>query len=242
MKISFSLSFLIAFFALVFLIQELHDWAHVLTANWICGCWGSKGFDNWTLCDHCEVSGNILLLVWLAGPALSYFLVWVSWALMNNKNSGGTKSIGFSLFFATNTFVNVLAAIGGGGDITKSMRMAFQKADGSNRHIVSAGALFLVVLLTAPPVLRAFKMVKGKAEKMLLIPALLILPNYVKMLTVTFGLNLLLKKEVFQEEFVSGIPLLVLIWLFLTSVLILLNYKSLQNFIRKKEKKMSLRI
>ena len=123
MKITFSLAFFVAFLSMLFLIQEVHDWAHVITANWLCGCFGTKTFDNWTFCDHCEVSGNVLVLVWLAGPIVNYSLVWLAWSLMRRRNSGGTRSVGFALLFAANPFPNVLAAFGGGGDIPTSFRM-----------------------------------------------------------------------------------------------------------------------
>ena len=101
MKINFSVNYLIAFLSMIFLAQELHDWSRVLTAEWICGCFGTKNFDNWSFCDHCEVSGNILVLAWLAGPAVTYTLVWLSWSLMSKRQSPGTRSLGFSLLFAS---------------------------------------------------------------------------------------------------------------------------------------------
>ncbi|HLK27012.1 MAG TPA: hypothetical protein VKT28_00420 [Puia sp.] len=242
MKITFSVAYIIAFISLIFLIQEVHDWSHVLTANWLCGCFGTKAFDSWTFCDHCEVSGNILVLAWLAGPAVNYILIWIAWSMMSRRNSGGTRSVGFSILFAANPFVNVLAAIGGGGDITQSMRMIFQHPDGKNHFTVAIASLFLVLVLTVPPVLKAFSMAKTNAQKFILIPAFLILPNYIKMLFVTFGMSFLLKQGFFQEEVFNGTSLLVLIWLFLVAVLVLINYKSLSNFIRKKEKRGTLRI
>jgi hypothetical protein len=242
MKIKFSVAYLIGFLSMLFLIQELHDWAHVSVAEWICGCFGTKAFDSWTFCDHCEASGNILVLAWLAGPALTYLFVWVSWSLMSRRHSSGTRSFGFSLLFAANPFVNVLAAIGGGGDITFSMRMLYQHPDGSNRHIVSIAALLIVLILSVPPIMKAVSLVKGQKEKFLLIPIFLLVPNFIEKLFVSNGMNWLLKQGVFQEEVFAGTPLLVLMWLFILAIALLVTYKSILNFIKKKEKRNTLRI
>jgi hypothetical protein len=242
MKIKFSVTYLAGFLSLLFLIQELHDWAHVLAAEWICGCWGTKTFDNWTFCENCEASGSILALAWLAGPALTYILVWISWSLMSRKHSAGTRSFGFSLLFAANPFANIVAAFRGGGDITSSMRMLYQHPDGSNRHIVSIGALLFILILTVPPILKAVGMIKGQKERVILIPVFLLLPNLIKFLFVSKGMNWLLSQGLFQEEVFTGTPLLVLMWLFILAIVLLITYKSLMGFIKKKERKNSLRI
>ena len=242
MKITFSFSFLIAFLSMLFLIQELHDWAHVFTANWLCGCFGTKTFDNWTLCDHCEVTGNVLVLVWLAGPVINYFLIWLAWSLMRRRNAGGERSFGFTLLFAANPFPNVLAAIVGGGDITTSIRMIFQHPDNSNHTSISIVSLIIVLVLTVPPVLKAMGMLKSNAEKLILLPIFLLLPNFIIKIFVSYGMNLLLKQGFFEEDIFSGTPLLVLIWGFIIALLFLICYKSLPNFIRKKEKRSALRM
>ncbi len=242
MKITFSLAFVIAFLSMLFLIQEVHDWAHVITANWLCGCLGTKTFDNWTFCDHCEVSGNVLVLVWLAGPIVNYSLVWLAWSLMRRRNSGGTRSVGFALLFAANPFPNVLAAFGGGGDIPTSFRMLYQRPDNSNHFIISLVSLIIVLALTVPPVLKAVAMLKSNVEKLILLPLFLLLPNVIVKIFVSYGMNLLLKQGFFEEDIFGGTPLLVLIWSFVIALLLLIYYESLPNFIRKKEKRSTLRM
>jgi hypothetical protein len=242
MKVNFSLSYFIAFFSLVFLIQELHDWAHVLAANWICGCFGTKGFDDWTFCDHCEVSGNILSVVWLAGPIITYILVWVAWSMMSRSQNQNTRSFGFSLLFAANPFANLFAAFGGGGDITLSLRMMLQNPDNSNHIFVALLSLMLVLFLTVPPIFRSLSLLKGRPEKWIIIAGFLIIPNLVKLLVVDNTLNYLLKSGFFDEEVFLGAPLLVLIWFFSVTIMVMINHNSLLNFIRKKEKRTTLRV
>jgi hypothetical protein len=242
MKIKFSATYLLAFLSMLFLIQELHDWAHVFASEWICGCFGTKTFDNWTSCDNCEATGKILVLSILAGPALTYSLVWIAWSLMSRRQPAGTKSFGFTLLFAANPFVNLLASFGGGGDITEAMRKLYQNPDGSNRHIVSMSALLIVLILTAPPILKAIGMIKGTKERLILIPAFLLLPNLIEKLFVSKGMNWVLSQGLFQEDVFAGTSLLVLMWLFVLAIVLLISYKSIMNFVKKKERKNSLRI
>ncbi|HXB43653.1 MAG TPA: hypothetical protein VNV85_06330 [Puia sp.] len=242
MKINFSVTYLLAFLSLLFLVQELHDWSHVLASEWICGCFGTKTFDSWTVCDNCEASGKILVLSILAGPTLTYILVWISWSLMGRGHSAGTKSFGLTLLFAANPFVNILAAFGGGGDITEAMRRLYQNPDGSNRHVVAIFALLIVLVLTVPPILRAIQMIKGNKEKLILIPAFLLLPNFMERLFVFKGMNWVLQQGIFQEEAFAGASLLVVVWLFILVIVLLASYKSILIFVKKKERKNTLRI
>lgn len=242
MKIKFSAIFLLAFLSMLFLIQELHDWAHVFASEWICGCFGTKTFDNWTLCENCDATGKILVLTTLAGPALTYSLVWIAWSLMGRIQPAGTKSFGFTLLFAANPFVNVLAAAGGGGDITEAMRKLYQKPDGSNHFVVSISSLIIVLILTIPPILRAINMIKGVKEKLILIPLFLLVPNLLEKLFVSKGMNWLLDQGFFQEEVFAGTPLLVVMWLFFLAIILLITYSSITNFVKKKERRNSLRI
>ncbi len=242
MKIKFSVTYLLAFLSMLFLAQELHDWAHVLTSEWVCGCYGTKTFDNWTICENCDASGNILVLSTLAGPALTYSLVWIAWSLMSRHRSAGTKSFGFTLLFAANPFVNILAGFGGGGDITQAMRKLYQRPDGSNHYIVAGAALLITFILTIPPLFRAINIIKGKKEKLILIPAFLILPNFIEKLFVTKGMNWVLEQGIFQEEVFARTSLLVIVWFFLLVIVLLVCYKDILVFVKKKDKRNALRI
>ncbi|MBS1948864.1 MAG: hypothetical protein JST47_13960 [Bacteroidetes bacterium] len=162
--------------------------------------------------------------------------------MMAKKNSDAVRSTGFSLLFAANPFVNIVASFSGGGDIAYAMKMVFESPNGSNRHFVSIISLLIVLLLAIPPIIRAFQLLKSKRERLIIIPAFLILPNFMKLLVVSTGMNFLLKEGFFQEEVISGAPLLVLIWLFVLVFLLMINYKSVLNFIKRKEWYGSIRV
>jgi len=135
-----------------------------------------------------------------------------------------------------------LAAAGGGGDITEAMRKLYQKPDGSNHFVVSISSLIIVLILTIPPILRAINMIKGVKEKLILIPLFLLVPNLLEKLFVSKGMNWLLDQGFFQEEVFAGTPLLVVMWLFFLAIILLITYSSITNFVKKKERRNSLRI
>ena len=103
-------------------------------------------------------------------------------------------------------------------------------------------SLIIVLALTVPPVLKAVAMLKSNVEKLILLPLFLLLPNVIEKIFVSYGMNLLLKQGFFEEDIFGGTPLLVLIWSFVIALLLLIYYESLPNFIRKKEKRSTLRM
>ena len=235
MKIKFSVAYLLTFLSLVFVIHEFEDWMHVMIGEWICGCWGTKGFNSWTLCDHSDVSGNILVFVWLAGPLLAYSVIWVAWSVLESKRSTSTWSIGFSLLFATLPLGRILTALSGTSDETYAFRELFQRPDGSNHGIVVALALMLVLALTIPPIIKSAKIAGGLKENLYLIPLFLVLPLLADYLVVSLGMNKLLSTGVMQEESLPGTPFFVLLWGVFCLIYLLSTYRNLLTLFKKSE-------
>jgi len=233
MKIKFHFLYLPAFLALLFLEQELHDWAHFIAAEIFCGCWGSKGFDSWTICDHCAITKDIGVFIFFAGPFATYIIIWSAWWLMSHNHTGKQRSAGFALLFAAIPFVRILAAMAGGGDETRCLRELFQNADGSNRHIVALAGLFFVCLLTIPALLRAFILLPGLREKVFLFPIFLVVPMYVHQWILKGLMTKLLERGFLNNEVFPGIPILVIAWAFLWIMVLWLTYKNLLNFFEK---------
>ena len=232
MKIKFSAVYLLAFLSMLFLIHELHDWAHVFVAQWITGCWGTKAFDSWTFCDLHDISGNIGVLVLLAGPLITYIFIWVAWALLGSTNSSSKKSLGFSMLFASLPFARIFAAARGGSDETSALRQLFQNNDGSNRHIVSLAGLLLIGLLTVPALFRAFKTLHNAKEKWIVFPFFLVAPVLIDYFIMN-GMNKLLAKGVLQENAAPGTPLLVILWAFFWLIIFMATYKKLLKLFRR---------
>lgn len=235
MKIKFSATYLLSFLVLVFLVQELQDWMHVIIGEWICGCWGTKSFNAWTMCEHSEVSGNILAFVWLAGPLLIYILTWVAWNMLESKKTTATRSIAFSLLFSTLPLGRILKAIGGTADETHAMREIFQKPDGSNHGFVVAAGLIIVLVLTIPPLIKAFSIAVSLKERLLMIPFFLFFPVIIDYLFVSIGMNGLLNADVMRDESLPGTPFLVLIWGIICLLVFLVTYKNLLTLFKKSD-------
>jgi hypothetical protein len=235
MKIKFSVAYLLSFLVLVFLVQELQDWMHVMVGEWICGCWGTKGFNAWTMCEHSEVSGNILAFVWLAGPLFIYALTWVAWNILESKKSTSSRSIGFSLLFATLPLGRILAAARGASDETNAMRELFQRPDASNHTFVVAAGLIMVLALTIPPLIKAYEVAGGLKERLLIIPLFLFLPLIIDYLFVSVGMNKLLANDVMRDESLPGTPFLVLIWGIICLLIFLVSYRNLLTLFKKSE-------
>jgi hypothetical protein len=235
MKIKFSVAYLLSFLVLVFLVQELQDWMHVIVGEWICGCWGIKTFNAWTMCEHSEVSGNILAFVWLAGPLLIYILTWIAWSILESKKTTSSWSIGFSLLFATLPLGRILAAARGSSDETNAMRELFQRPDGSNHNFVVAAGLILVLALTIPPLIKAYQIAGGLKERLLIIPLFLLFPLIGDYLVVSVGMNKLLANDVMRDESLPGTPFLVLIWGIICLLVFLVTYRNLLTLFKKSE-------
>lgn len=232
MKIKPTAVYFLAFSALLFLVHECHDWAHFSAARFICGCWGTKGFDNWTFCPNCQITTAGQVPAWIAGPLVNYVLIILAWWLMKPTHSPAQKSIGFSLLFATIPFVRILAAASGGGDETAAVRQIFQQT-GGNRHLPALFGLILVLLLTVPALIRAFLMLNGWKERLLFFPAFLILPIFFDRLIVAGAMNGLLKKGVLAAETLPGVPLLLLLWTILWILVLLSGYKNVLRLLKQ---------
>ena len=231
MRIRFTGKYLLAFLALIFLIHEAHAWAHFIMGRLICGCWGIKSFDNWTLCNHCNASTHSQVWIWFAGPVITYIVIWISWWLLNRKRDSPQKSVGFSLLFATIPFVRILAAMAGGSDETYGLRQLFQHADKSNSHAVALSGLILILALTGLPLLRAFMRLRGWKEKLIIFPIFLVIPMFIDKWTY-IGLNKLSATGFLQDESFPGVPEFVLVWILLWTIVLLLTYKSLLLFLQ----------
>ncbi len=220
---------------MVFLIHELRDWASVLMSQNVTGCWGTKTFGAWTMCDHSEVSGNVLAFAWLAGPFISYLILWIGYGIIESRKSVSLRSVGFSLMFATLPLKQILAAIRGNSDETNAVREFFQTPDGSNHRTVAIGGLLLVLLLTVPPLIKAFKITNGLKDRLLIIPLFLLMPVIIDYLVVSVIMRKFLSNDIMQEESMPGTPFLVLLWGLFCLIFFLFTYKSLLTLFKKGE-------
>ncbi len=232
MKLKLSPGYVLSFLSLVFLVHELHDWAHVIAARDICGCWGTRAFDYWTYCSHCNAETEYQAMAWFAGPVVTYIVIWIGWWLMNPRSSPKRKSLGFSLLFSALPIVRILAAAVGGGDETFGLRQIFQQDDGSNRHFVALAGLLVVLALTIIPLIRALMILPGWLPRLLIFFPFLLLPMYPDRFIVSYCMNKLLAKGFLAEPLWEGTPLLVVAWFLFLVVILWLTRKTLPDLFK----------
>jgi hypothetical protein len=235
MKLKPTPLYLLSFFSLVFLLHELHDWLHVIITGSLCHCWGSRVFDDWVACSSCPPAGHPQVLGLLFGALLIYVAIWTGWVLMYPGNSLRRKSLGFSLLFAALPFMRIWHACLRDGDETTALRAFFQHPRGSGHYLMLVAGMLIVLLLTLPPLVRAFMLLPGWTLKLLVFPAFLLLPGVIDHFVVHDQMNKLLNGGFLQQGIMRGVPLLVMAWLVLLMVVYLLTRWSLPLALDYKE-------
>ena len=231
MKINITLPYLVAFLSLFFLINECHDWVHFLVAGLFCRGLGTKGFEGWTFLTGCSPSGGGQVLTWISGPAFNYILMWWGWKQMNHLDPS-KQSAGLSLMFATLPLARILAAWNGGGDETMVMRMIFGQQRVAGSHGPAIAGLVMVMVLTGPPLWRAFVILPGWKAKYLAFPAFLYLPILADHAVIRQVLNPLLAERNLSRNLLPGIPALVMGWGLLCLIIYLISHQRLRSLMQ----------
>src|SRR6188474_451553 len=115
MQLKWSFSFVVAFLLLLLVMMELHELVHITVGRIICGCWGTRDFNVWSLADHCRENNQSWWLATLAGPLFSFGVMWLG-ARMLSSPSLQNRSIGFVFIFANIPFGRITTVMMGGGD------------------------------------------------------------------------------------------------------------------------------
>jgi hypothetical protein len=177
MKLKVTPLYILSFLFLVFLVHEVHDWAHTLAARISCTCWGSRIFDGWDFCAGCSVSSGERALATIAGPLINYVLLLVGWDKLHPENTVEEKSVGVSLVFACLPLNLLMGAVSGGGDLTDAIQL-LQVHRSLSVHAVHVVGLLLTLILTVPPIIRAFVQLPGYQGKLIVFPVLLLVPGW----------------------------------------------------------------
>jgi hypothetical protein len=219
--------FILSFLLLVFLVQEVHDWAHVLTVRVTCHCWAGRMFGDWVLCG--SPSMGQLALITIAGPLINVVLFVAGWSLLNEENSAEEHSLGVALVFAAMPWSNLIAAFRGGGDITGFVRLIQRHGPNSNHSLATAIGLIVQLLIILPGLIRAFLRLPGYKGKLIAFPLLLLLPVW---------LERLLNRQLNRWFISPGTPwehsyLYVGIWFVVLLVGFFLTRRQLKGFIKE---------
>src|SRR5262245_5398877 len=87
--------YVVSFLMLVFLVQEIHDWSHLLAVRATCHCWPVRLFGDWLICGTPSAGQHALISV--AGPLVNVVLFLTGYSLLNPENSTEENSVGIAL-------------------------------------------------------------------------------------------------------------------------------------------------
>lgn len=226
MKLSITLKNSIALIFLSFIMQETHELAHTGVGRLMCGCWGERNFNVWSVCEGCSEKQPLAILSTFAGPFYSFLVLWIGWRLLLSPSSK-TKSIGFALIIATMPLSRIITPLFGGGDEIYGLNRLL-----NNYSISWAIGLPLVLIFVLPPVVKAWNVISNK-NKVWWFIGLLFVP-FVIVGAVIFGIlqSLLLDNGFMSEYWILGSPKLVTIWFIISIVIFAVFSKSIQTLLQ----------
>ena len=179
-----------------FVCYGAHELVHHLVARVTCGAWGTMTFSTFELAPGCEPSGPALLAT-LAGPLLTYVLMYAGGALILR----GRTLAGVTLVLANLPLARLVTVLMRGGD---EMVLGRAWIGGDAAWPILLG---LTLALLAGPVALAWRAIANR-RRAALFAALLVLPLFVDVLVKRVVLGRLLDS---WPAAVGGVPLLFLV-------------------------------
>ena len=206
--------------ALLLFLMEAHELVHTGVGRLLCGDWGTRDFNVWTLCTTCAVGHPWNLAATFAAPLFTFGVGWWGYALLHPRNPMPRRSLGFALVFATLPFARIVGALMGGNDevYALSKLLPYQLAWGIGAS--------LVLLATLPPLARTYSALQGKARRWLFM-GFFLLPTVLAFFLVLGALNSLLARGFLAFYGILGSPVLVTCWTVLVCASLGLSYHSL---------------
>ncbi|MGI4762008.1 MAG: hypothetical protein ACRYF0_14970 [Janthinobacterium lividum] len=221
MKVLFTWRSLAAFVALLFCLAEAHELVHTGLGRLLCGCWGTRDFNVWSLCATCAHKPLQNLTATLSGPLFSFALMWVGYRLMAPGRPAASWSLGFALVFANIPFARILGAVFMGGN---DEVYALSKVMPYNLAWALGGAA--VLLATVPPLVRAYATLRPRGRLWVFLGFFLV-PTLVLFLVILGAMNSLLASGFLGTYWILGSPLLVTCWTALVLLGLGLTYRFL---------------
>ncbi len=218
-----SAAFAIAFIALRYSMHELHELVHTSVGRMICGCWGQRDFNTWSLCDGCSENNSLAVLATFAGPLFTYLSIWAGVYFLNSKRTLSQKSFGFALIFSNNPFARIFTAAIGKGDEVSGLKYLMH-----HDSLAWVTGLLIVLIFTIYPLFKAFKTIQNKNRFAWFI--IFLLAPMVLDVAIIFGLmNSLLKSGFLSSYWILGSPVIITSFTFLMLVLLIVMRKKIFN-------------
>lgn len=214
-RINISFAYVIAFLLLLIVMMEMHEVVHITVGRWICGCWGPRDFNVWSLCEGCEEEHAMAWLATLAGPLFSFAMMWLGMYMLRTGDRL-LAAWGFAFIFTNIPFGRITTVMMGGGDEMVVVRH-FLHAQMSRTQMIVVGTL-LVLLLGVPPIVQAYRFLT-QPRAWLYILGFLTLPLAFLLAYTLTGLNTLLSHGVLAQTWIMGTPLLITLHTLLAALL-----------------------
>jgi hypothetical protein len=225
MKIKLSVDYILAFLLLTFFMHEAHEIAHTALGRLLCGCWGQRDFNVWTLCEGCAEQNKWSILATFAGPVFTFCMIGYGSVLIGKNKTNHQKAFGFSLIFANMPLARILTASFGGGDEVWALNKLLK-----NYPIAWSLGLGIILIITFLPLRKVYIRLENKRKIAWLI-GFLIVPILANVLVVLGVLNTLLSKEILSSYWILGSPIIVSVWTILVTIALLLTWKKLLKLV-----------
>jgi hypothetical protein len=207
---------LVAFLALTILCGTSHEFIHHFTGAALCGGFGLKTFNSYSLIPGCggwrEIVANLI------GPAFTFGLMWWGASLLLSPEER-KRRFGLALIFANFPINRLFFVLIRSNDEYWSAYQMF--GDSGAVHVATIAIVWMVAL---PPIVLAFRAI-GNSPRWAWFVALFTLPFVFVLLFVGFLELYLLLQQQFLAGRVFGVPWLIV----LTEVIALLLYAGLKN-------------
>ena len=221
MKITLTWRSLIAFVALLFFLAEAHELVHTGLGRLLCGCWGTRDFNVWSLCESCAHKPLQNLAATLSGPLFSFAVMWMGYFWLSPRHSAEYRSLGFALVFAPIPFARILGAVFMGGN---DEVYALSKVMPHNLAWAVGGAA--VLLATVPPLVRAYTALQPRGRIWIFL-GFFLLPTALLFVVILGAMNSLLASGFLATYWILGSPILITSWTVLVTLSLVLTYRAL---------------
>lgn len=206
MQLKITPSFIFTFVLLLLVMMELHELVHITIGRIVCGCWGPRDFNVWSLCEGCRRNQPLWWLATFAGPLFSFAMMWIGRSMLSWTDVR-MKAVGFSLIFANIPLGRITTVMMGGGDegvvARHLMGLTF-----TSQEVVSVCSI-VVMMLAVPPVIKACRVITNKTRSWLYIIGFLTLPLLFLLIYLLTLLNGLLNAGFLAQPWIMGTPLLI---------------------------------
>ena len=227
-KLSISWQFSIAFLALVFAGGEIHELVHTNVGYLLGGCYGSRDFNGWQLCEAAS-QHNYYWFATLSGPAFTFLMLWLGYFMVTKAaDDVAAKSLGLAVLFGSFPFSRIFTVLLKGGDEYLIMRNLFN--NGAHDNLLWLITALIIIGICILPMIVGWKALPEK-KRWLSYSILVIGPLFIVLIVLLVGLNPLLHSGFMDAPGLLGAPLLVNLWLAVCISLIIIFRKSLQSWL-----------